>query len=198
MAGLLRNNIERQVMTALPTFVSVEKTLANVVGLMMKNERLKRMLFYTDRHALSMPQLNQDQSYSLLHENIKIVPKLKVDPDAKPYIIVSLDNFTPAPSLGDFRSATLSFDILCSYDYWLLDDFKLRPYVIAGEIDGMVNNARLESRVADFIGAKQLVLNEHLGGVTLYYNLETFFGDRAPMDAAVRDGAVTNAARRAN
>jgi hypothetical protein len=178
---LLRDQLNKQVMTSFATFVSVEKTLGEVVGLCMHNERLKRLLFYTDKHALSLPRLSQEQSFSLLNEQIKIVPKLKVDPDTKPYIIVSLDNFTPAANQTQFRSITLAFDILCSYDHWLLDDFKLRPYAIAGEIDGMVNNTGVDSRVADFMGAKQLVLNEHLGGVSLFYNLETFFDDREKM-----------------
>lgn len=177
---LLRDQVAKKVMTSFATFVSVEKTLGEVVSLCIQNDRLKRLLYYTDKHALGLPKLNQEQSYSLLSEQIKIVPKLKVDPDVKPYIIISLDNFTPAKNQTEFRSATLSFDILCSYDHWQLDDFKLRPYSIAGEIDGMVNNSSLDSRIADFIGAKQLVLNEHLGGVSLYYNLETFFDDKEP------------------
>lgn len=175
---LLKSQQEKQVLTSYATFISVEKTLAEVVGLCMRNDRLKRLLYYTDKHALSLPKLNQDQSFSLLNEQIKIVPKLKVDPDTKPYIIISMDSFRPMNNLTTFRSIVLSFDILCAYDHWLLDDFKLRPYSIAGEIDGMINNSTVvESRTADFIGAKQLVLNEHLGGVTLSYNLETFFDD---------------------
>lgn len=175
---LLRDQLTKKAMTSFATFISVEKTIAEVVSLCMQNARLKRLLYYTDKHALSLPALNQEQSYSLLGEQIKTVPKLKVDPDVKPYVMISMDNFVPAPNQTDFRSATLEIDILCSYDHWQLDDFKLRPYAIAGEIDGMVNNTSLDSRVADFIGAKRLVLNETLGGVMLYYNLETFFDDK--------------------
>lgn len=176
-----RPRLEQQVRTALPTFKSVEKTLAEVVGLLMKNERLCKLLYYTDRHAEQLPPLTQDQIYSMLNEQIKIVPKLDVDPDVKPYVIVTMDNFTPALQTTDFRTSTLSFSIISLYDYWVLDDFRLRPYAIAGEIDGMINNHHLQSRVADFMGAKQLLLNPNLGGVSLYYNLETFFDDRAPL-----------------
>jgi hypothetical protein len=76
-----------------------------------------------------------------------------------------------------FRDVTLSFDVLCAYTDWKLDNFKLRPYSIAGEIDGMINQSSLKNGIADFMGAKQLVLNEHLGGVSLYYNLETILDD---------------------
>lgn len=176
--ALLRSQREKDSLITFSTFTSVEKTLAEVVDRLMRNERLKKLLYYADKHALGLPNLNQEQTFGLLNEQIKIVPKLKVDPDTKPYIIISLDKFVPLPSQTTFRSISLSFDVLCAYDHWLLDDFKLRPYSIAGEIDGMINNSFINgSNVADFVGAQQLVLNEHLGGVSLYYNLETFFDD---------------------
>lgn len=174
---LLRDQHTKLATNTYSTFMTVEKTLAEVVDLFMKNERLKRLLFYPDKHALSLPKLTQEQSYSLLNNQIKIVPKLQVDDDVKPYVMISLDQFVPQPNQTTFRSISLSFDILSSYDYWLLDDFKLRPYAIAGEIDGMVNNSYFNVGMADFIGARQLVLNEYLGGVSLLYNLEAFTDD---------------------
>lgn len=176
--ALLRDQREKSLLNRYSSFMSVEKTLEDVVKLCMGNERLKRLLYYTTPHALGLPKLTQEQSFSLLNENIKIVPKVKVDPDVKPYIIISLDKFVPQPNQTSFRSISLSFDILCAYDHWLLDDFKLRPYSIAGEIDAMVNNSFISSAgIADFTGASQLVLNEYLGGISLYYNLETFSDD---------------------
>jgi len=80
---------------------------------------------------------------------------LDVDKDAMPYIIIQLEKFTPLPNTTTFREITLSIDILCSYDHWVLDNFKLRPYSIAGEIDGMINNSYVNgSAIADFMGAK--------------------------------------------
>ena len=178
---LLRDSqILHQANTSFATFQAVEKTIADVVGLLMRNERLKRLLFYTDKHCLALPMLNQEQTFSLLNENIKVVPQIQIDPDTKPYIIITMDNFVPAANQTRFRSMTLTFDIICQYDHWLLDDFKLRPYSIAGEIDGMVNNAGVESRVADFLGAHMLQMHPNVGGLSLYYNLETFFDDQEP------------------
>jgi hypothetical protein len=55
---------------------------------------------------------------------------------------------------NSFRNISLSFDILCNYSDWKLDNFKLRPYSIAGEIDGMINQLTLANGIADFVGAK--------------------------------------------
>lgn len=107
-----------------------------------------------------------------------MVPKLDVEPDAKPYVIVSLDNFTPHEKQTTFRSVQLSFDIVSPFEYWPLEDFKLRPYSIAGEIDAMINHSYFFNGIANFIGAKQLILNDYMGGITLYYLIEVYGDDK--------------------
>lgn len=137
---LLRSQSEKSMLGRYSSFASVESTLSKVVERLMKNDRLKRLLYYTDRHALGLPKLNQEQSYSLLNNQIRIVPKLTIDHDAKPYIIISLDNFVPFENQTTFRSFQLTFDVIVPFEFWQLDNFKLRPYAIAGEIDAMINN----------------------------------------------------------
>lgn len=163
------------------SFQTIERVLQEIVTKCLENKRLQRLLYYTDKHALGLPELTQEQAYSLIGTSIKIVPKVGIDPDVKPYVVISFDRFEPNPGQTTFRQMTLTVDIVCNYDHWILDDYKLRPYAIAGEIDGMINNSFTKvGGVADFTGAKQLILNEHLGGCTLYYNVEAFFDDTAP------------------
>lgn len=151
---MLRDSREKQFIGRYSTFATVEKYLQDVVGVLMKNERLKRLLYYTDSKALSLPKLEPKQSYGLLNHQIKVVPQLTLEPDAKPYIIVSLDNFVPQEGQTTFRSIQLSFDIVARFEDWPLEDFKLRPYSIAGEIDAMVNKSNFFDGIANFIGAK--------------------------------------------
>lgn len=175
--ALLRAQGDKALIGRYSSFNSVEKTLGNVVELLLKNERLKRLLYYTDRKALHLPKLTQEQTFSLLDTGIKLVPKLEIEHDAKPYIILTLDNFVPEENQTTFRSFQLQVDILCQYEYWNLEDFKLRPYMIAGEVDALINNSFITGNgVADFVGAKSLILPD-MGGLTLYYNVETFTDD---------------------
>ena len=138
---LLRSQSEKNMLGRYSSFASVESTLSKVVERLMKNDRLKRLLYYTDRHALGLPKLNQEQSYSLLNNQIRIVPKLTIDHDAKPYIIISLDNFVPFENQTTFRSFQLTFDVIVPFEFWQLDNFKLRPYAIAGEIDAFYSES---------------------------------------------------------
>jgi hypothetical protein len=38
---------------------------------------------------------------------------------------------------------TISFDIISNLDYWDIGNFRLRPLMIAGYIDGILNGSRL-------------------------------------------------------
>lgn len=175
---MLRDSKDKAFIGRYSTFASVEKYLQDIVGTLMKNERLKRLLYYSDSKALSLPKLTQAQAYGLLGSQIGVVPRLNVEPDAKPYIIISLDNFIPQEGQTTFRSVQLSFDIVARFDDWPLEDFGLRPYSIAGEIDAMVNQSNFFDGIAKFVGGKQLILNDYMGGITLYYQIEVYGDDR--------------------
>lgn len=175
---MLRDSRDKSFIGRYSTFASVEKYLQDIVGVLMKNERLKRLLYYTDPKALSLPKLEQRQAYTLLNSQIKVVPRLDLEPDAKPYVVISLDNFVPQEGQTTFRSIQLSFDIAARFEDWPLEDFKLRPYSIAGEIDAMINKSHFFEGIANFIGAKQLILNDYVGGITLYYQIEAYGEDR--------------------
>ena len=124
------------------SFLSTEKDMNLIVGAMIKNERLKRLLHYTSRDALDKKDLTEDETLELFGKNIKIVPKLTVDKSVLNYIIVSFDNFTPSGN-PEFRDNIIEFDIICHFDQWNLKDFALRPYKIAAEIDSMFNGKHL-------------------------------------------------------
>ncbi len=175
---MLRDSREKQFIGRYSTFASVEKYLQEVVGVLMQNERLKRMLYYTDSKALSLPKLTQQQAFGLLNHQIKTVPQLNLEPDAKPYVIISLDNFVPIEGQTTFRELQLSFDIVARFEDWPMEDFRLRPYSIAGEIDAMINHSNFFEGIANFIGAKQLILNDYMGGITLYYQIKAYGDDK--------------------
>ena len=152
------------------SFLSVEKDMEIITEKMLKNERLKRLLYYTTKDALDKPPIGEDATYELFGKNIKIVPKLYIDGSVLSYIIISFDNFTPNATNPEFRGNIVSFDILCHFDQWELQGFSLRPYKIAAEIDSMFNSKRLTGiGTLQFLGANQLMINEEFAGISLMY-----------------------------
>ena len=151
------------------SFLSVEKDTGIIINEILKNNRLKKLLYYTTSDAMEKPNLTEDQSLSLLGTNIKIVPKLYVDSSVLNYILINFDNFTPSEN-PEFRDNTIQFDIICHFDQWNLRDYALRPYKIAGEIDSMFNLKKLTGiGYLEFMGATQIVLTDEFAGLCLMY-----------------------------
>lgn len=152
------------------SFLSIDKDFGIITNYILKNNRLKNMLYYTTPDCLSKPNLTEEQSISLFGRNIKISPKLTIDKDVLNYIFIFVDSFTPNATNPQFRDNLIYFDIICHYDQWNLTDFQMRPYKIAAELDTMFNNKHLSGiGQLQFFGANQIVLSDEFAGLCLIY-----------------------------
>lgn len=154
------------------TFLTAQKDLFKLVQKFINNEDLKRLLYYPTKDALNRPALTSEQTLGLIHKNIRVTPKLPLDEDIQAYVIISFDGFTPNNNNPEFRDNLITFDIICHMDYWVMENYQLRPYMIMGEIDGMLNKNKLNGiGNIDFVGANQLLLSEDLAGFSLMYRV---------------------------
>lgn len=152
------------------SFLSMEKDASLISNMLLRNERLKKLLYYTTPDCLDRKILTEDQSLELFGKNIKLVPKLYVDNSVLNYIILSFDNFTPNATNPEFRDNIIEFDIICHFDQWQLKDFQLRPYRIAAEIDSMFDEKHLSGiGLLHFLGANQMILTDEYAGLCLMY-----------------------------
>lgn len=173
------------------SFLSIQKDLEIISNKILKNTRLQRLLFHTTPAALDMRNLTEDEQLELFKKNIKIVPKLYIDGSVLNYIVISFDNFTTNASNPEFRDNIISFDIICHFDQWQLkDSYQLRPYMIAAELDSMLNEKRLTGiGKLEFLGANQLIINDEFAGLSLMYQAihgeEDKKGQLNPADDAI-------------
>jgi len=98
------------------SFLSLEKDMNLIVDKILKNERLKKLLFYTTKDCLSKPNVSEDDTFNMFGKQIKIVPKILIDKSVLTYIIISFDNFTLNATNPEFRDNIISFDIICHFD----------------------------------------------------------------------------------
>ena len=153
------------------SFLSMEKDLVIITDLMLKNQRLKKLLHYNTKDPLACPNLTEEETYAMFGKNIKVVPKLYIDGSVLNYIIISFDNFTMNATNPEFRDNIISFDIICHFDQWQMKDFQLRPYRIAAEIDSMIDEQHLTGiGTLHFLGANQIILNDEFAGLSLMYS----------------------------
>ena len=70
----------------------------------------------------------------------------------------------------EYRDKFLVFDIVCNFDTWDMDDFKLRPYQIAGRLDVLFNEKSLAGTYSiNFLNANNLILDDEIAGLILIY-----------------------------
>lgn len=142
------------------------------------SDKLKKLLVINTPNCLDDTQVQfQEIINNITLQNlkekqyIKNVPKLAFGEheEVKSYILLEFDDFVPTDN-PQYRDCVISITIISHLDYWELEDYKLRPYQIAGYIDGILNETRLSGiGVLNFIGASQIILNEYLGGIMLRY-----------------------------
>ena len=165
------------------SFLSCEKDAETIIRKLFIESRpysdeLKRLLVINTKDCLDMnnglyQQKINEISLSKLMENgyIQLVPKILMPEheETKSYIILTFDSFVPSGN-PQFRDCIVSFDILCHTDCWDIGDYRLRPFKIAGYIDAILNDAKLSGiGTLNFMGCKQLLLNQELGGYSLNY-----------------------------
>ncbi len=151
------------------SFLNINKDMRLLVDKFLSNDRLCNLLYYTSKDALDQPKISDEDRIALFGNNIRLVPKLYVDTPVLNYIIISFDNFVES-SNPEFRDNIIEFDIICHFDQWQLDDFKLRPYRIAAEIDSMLDKTHLTGiGELEFLGANQIILTDEYAGLCLMY-----------------------------
>lgn len=142
------------------------------------SDKLKRLLVLNVADCLDDSQVQYQEMINQINlqdlkdkQYLKNVPKLEFGEheEVKAYILLEFDDFIPT-SNPQYRDCTITFSIICHLDYWELDDYKLRPYQIAGYIDGILNGTKLSGiGTLQFMGASEIVMNEYLGGIVLRY-----------------------------
>lgn len=152
------------------SFLSVEKDMEQIVHYLMKNDRLKKLLYWDTKDCLSKPSLNEEQAMSVIKNRIKLVPYFKFDDAQLSYIRLAFDAFVPNPTNPAFRDNLITIDVFCHPSIWNLYNFELRPFKIMGEIDAELDRARLHGiGELEFVGANELILNADLCGYTMAY-----------------------------
>ena len=154
---------------------------------------LKRLLIINTKDCLNQNIRKYDDivdNYSVADliekQYIRTTPRLEFNEheDVQSYILLSYDNFTTNPANNQFRDCMINFDIICHTKQWDLDDLRVRPLMIAGYIDGILNLGKL-SGVGEtvFLGCNELILDENLAGYSLSYQVVHFTEDDAKLEA---------------
>lgn len=153
------------------SFLGIVKDTSFIMSKIMTNDTLLKLIYYNSRDWDKQPCLSAAQKKELIeNKQISNIPRIAVDREKKTYVRVSFDDFMPNATNPYFRDSVVEIKIICHFDDWDLDNYDLRPYRIAGEIDAMLDGQHLSGigKLA-FINATQDIYDSEYGGLTLQY-----------------------------
>lgn len=166
------------------SFISCEKDLEAILKKLFIESRpysddLKRLLIINNKDCLDKTNAHYNEKINSMDLNdlrekgyIRIEPRIEFDSheEVKAYIVIEFNNFSPNASNPQFRDCVIDFNIICHTTHWDIGDYRLRPIKIIGYIDGILNNTKLSGiGTLQFLGANEIVLDEHLSGYLLRY-----------------------------
>ena len=181
------------------SFLSCDKDIEQILKVLFVSSKpysdiLKRLLIINNKDCLDTTKTDYQKvidSYSLgdLMEKgyIRLNPKISrgTHEEIKTYILVSLDSFSTNRMSPQYRDYNINFDIVCYNDAWVLNDYKIRPLMICGYIDGILNSITNTNQKTDrslqsnikltgigeyqFLGCNEVTLNEDLSMYSLSY-----------------------------
>lgn len=97
------------------------------------------------KHQVSDPldvNLSNPTKSELLDHNIRLRPLIRLDELTESFVILNWD-YGEIDNNTDFALATLSIDIFCNLDAWMINDICQRPFKIMDYITRDLNGARL-------------------------------------------------------
>ena len=169
------------------------------------SDKLKRLLVINnpdclDKNNQSYQDLIDSKPLSVLRKEgyVRTNPKIarKEFENIKSFILLTFDNFSSNSVDPKFLDCTVNFDIICYDDEWDLNNFQVRPIVIAGYIDGILNTLSNDNKINwqnrnsssgvklsgmgeyYFLGLNLVVLNEDISMYTLSYRALHFTQDK--------------------
>ena len=161
------------------SFLGVPKDIAYIMRMLIadtpQGRRIARLVYHNTADCLTNPncEVTPEQKMEILDSQyICALPKIKIDADKHTYITINFNDYVPNETNSFYRDHSIEIRIIVHFDNWNLQNNDLRAYRIAGEIDSMLNGAKMSGiGITNFVSATQDVYDEEYGGLTLNYRV---------------------------
>lgn len=152
-------------------FEVMGEDIFKILDRVLKNQKLLKLLKFTDKDPLAHNDLTQDEIDDMLEKNVLIVPRIPDNLDDELcHLMIILENYSTVQSNSEFKFAEIRFVVLCPMEKWIINTKSLRPYLMMSEIDTMFNEKEL-SGIGNltFSELEPLVPSVRLAGYSMLY-----------------------------
>ncbi len=114
--------------------------LQKIMTRLFANQRLLKLLYYTDKDPYSQPNLTQDQIKTEIYEKlIKITPRVGPKETAHSILVLKVARGVTDNGNSEFRNIQIDIESFVPLTQWIIKDDNLRPFAIMGEVQKSLN-----------------------------------------------------------
>jgi hypothetical protein len=107
---------------------------------LLANQRLLKLLYYTDKDPYSQPDLTQEQIQKEIFEKlVKITPRVGPKETAHSIVVIKVNKGQTDNNNTEFRNISINVESFVPLTQWIIKDDNLRPFAIMGEIQKSLN-----------------------------------------------------------
>lgn len=150
--------------------------LQKIMSRLLSNQRLLKLLYYTDKDPYSQPDLTQEQIQKEVFEKfVKIVPRVGPKETANSIIVLKVGQSEYDESNSEFRNIRIDIESFVPLTQWIIKDDNLRPFAIMGEVQKTLNGKTINGlgkiKGGDFI---LNFLTEEISAYTQEFSITTY------------------------
>ena len=115
-----------------------------IIKRLMANQKLVKLLYYTDKDPLNQPDLTPEQIREEVYEKlIKITPR--VGPKETSHSIITMRITRGRQNLenSEFKDVNINIEVFVPLTQWIIKDVQLRPFAILGEIQESLDGKKI-------------------------------------------------------
>ena len=114
--------------------------LQKIMTRLFTNQRLLKLLYYTDKEPYSQPDLTQEQIKTEIYEKlIKITPRVGPKETAHSILVLKVARGVTDNGNSEFRNIQIDIESFVPLTQWIIKDDNLRPFAIMGEVQKSLN-----------------------------------------------------------
>jgi hypothetical protein len=136
-----------------------------ILDRVLEDQALCKLLHYSSDNPLAEPEI--EDTFSLVGENIFLVPSMDFESIEKNYLVCSLENFSPTSS--EFFDYRFVFYVLCPKSQWILNDRTLRPFYIMERIYDLFEGHKMSMGGLQLAFGEGLVITPQLLGYQMFF-----------------------------
>lgn len=150
--------------------------LQKIMTRLFANQRLLKLLYYTDKDPYSQPDLTQEQIQKEIFEKlIKIVPRVGPKETANSIVVIKVNRGQTDNNNTEFRNISINVESFVPLTQWIIKDDNLRPFAIMGEIQKSLNGKTING-LGKMVGGDFILnfLTEEVSAYEQEFHLTTY------------------------